>query len=306
MAKDIRSDVRRVLIITLCLNLMVLGIKWVVGIMTGSLSLQAEALHSVTDSANNILGLVTNQLSSPHPDREHPYGHQKFEALGALSIAVFLGIVGYEILSNAVSSLFSKSVSLSISAPELWLLILVLIINIGVALYERGVGKKLGSNILIADASHTMSDVWVTITVLISLTLIWGGGRWNLPSLQFLDVWLAFPVALLVFKSGWDVLSSNIPWLIDQMAIEPESIHDVVMEVEGVTNCHDIASRGLLGRQVFIEMHLIVEPTDLKSAHDITEMVETKLQEKFAPARVLIHVEPMDYHSDQITFSGET
>lgn len=305
MTKDIRSDVRRVLVITLFLNLVVLGIKWIVGIMTGSLSLQAEALHSVTDSANNILGLVTNQLSSPHPDREHPYGHQKFEALGALSIAVFLGIVGYEILSNAVRSLFSDTILLSIGASELWLLVLVLITNIGVALYERRVGKKLGSNILIADASHTMSDVWVTITVLISLTLIWGGERWNLPSLQLLDVWLAFPVALLVFKSGWEVLSSNIPWLIDQMAIEPESIHELVMEVEGVINCHDIASRGLLGRQIFIEMHLIVKPTDLKSAHDITETVEEILKAKFAPARILIHVEPMDYHSDQITFSPQ-
>lgn len=61
-----------------------MGIKLVVGLWTGSLSLLADALYSVTDSSNSVLGLLTNRLSSPHPDRDHPYGHQKFEAVGAL------------------------------------------------------------------------------------------------------------------------------------------------------------------------------------------------------------------------------
>ena len=92
MVLDNRSEVRKVLLITLLLNLFVMGLKAVVGFWTGSLSLQADALHSVTDSANNVLGLIASRFSLPHPDRDHPYGHQKFEALGALGIAAFLGI----------------------------------------------------------------------------------------------------------------------------------------------------------------------------------------------------------------------
>jgi cation diffusion facilitator family transporter len=300
--QDNRSEIRKVLIITLFLNLFVMGLKAIVGFWTGSLSLQADALHSVTDSANNVLGLIASRFSSPHPDRDHPYGHQKFEALGALGIAAFLGIACFEIIQGAIERIFKGITPIEISASELWILLIVLGVNIFVAFYERGVGIRVQSPILIADAKHTMSDVWVTITVLVGLIGVWQGKILDFPQLQWLDVILAFPVALLVFRSGWEVLKANLPWLVDEMAIAPEAIHCLVMEVPGVVNCHDIASRGLLGRQVFIEMHLIVDVSDVETAHCITEAVEEKLIERFAPVRIIIHIEPPEYTSDYISF----
>jgi divalent metal cation (Fe/Co/Zn/Cd) transporter len=109
-------------------------------------------------------------------------------------------------------------------------------------------------------------------------------------------------VALLVFWSGWSVLKENLPWLVDQMAIAPEAIHEIATSVPGVINCHAIASRGVLGRQVFIEMHLIVDAPDVETAHHITEEVESRLEERFRPVRILIHVEPPAYKSEQISF----
>ncbi|OLP17501.1 cation-efflux pump [Leptolyngbya sp. 'hensonii'] len=303
MTIDQRPTVRRVLIITLVLNLLVMILKAVVGFLTGSLSLLSDALHSVTDSANNILGLVASRFSSPEPDREHPYGHQKYEAVGALGIAAFLGIACFEILSGAIERiLYPPTEPLRISAVELWLLLIVLGINIFVAFYERHIGQKIGNAILIADAKHTMSDIWVTITVLAGLLAFWMGGA-RFPWLQWLDVGLAFPVALLVFSSGWSVLQDNLPWLVDEMAIAPEAIYSIAMKVEGVLNCHEIASRGVVGRQVFIEMHLIVNVTDVETSHQITEEIEAQLLEQYGPARIVIHVEPPRYYSDQISFS---
>jgi cation diffusion facilitator family transporter len=173
MTYDNRATVRRVLIITLLLNLFVMILKAVVGTLTGSLSLQADALHSVTDSANNILGLIASRFSSPKPDREHPYGHLKFEAVGALGISAFLGIACFEILQGAFEGILKGRNLVKISPPELWLLLLVLGVNIFVAFYERRVGKSVGSPILIADAKHTMSDVWVTISVIGGLIGVW-------------------------------------------------------------------------------------------------------------------------------------
>jgi cation diffusion facilitator family transporter len=298
VAIDQRSEVRKVLLITLLLNLFVMFLKVIVGFWTGSLSLLADALHSVTDSANNILGLVTSRLSSPEPDREHPYGHQKFEAVGALGIAAFLGIACFEILQGAVERILKGGESVTVSGSELWLLLIVLGVNIFVAFYERGVGTRVGSPILIADAYHTMSDIWVTISVLAGLVGIW------IFDIQWLDVVLAFPVALLVFWSGWKVLRENLPWLVDEMAIAPEAIYELVMQVPGVINCHSIASRGVLGRQVFIEMHLIVNANDVETAHKITELVEQKLEERYGSVRVNIHVEPPTYHSNQISYES--
>ncbi|MBE9250022.1 cation transporter [Dolichospermum sp. LEGE 00240] len=298
MTYDNRTEVRRVLIITLLLNIFVMGLKALVGNWTGSLSLLADALHSVTDSANNILGLVAIKFSSPLPDREHPYGHNKFEAVGALGIAAFLGIACFEIVQGTVERILKGGEPVRISPPELWLLLIVLGVNIFVAFYERNVGKRVGSSILIADATHTMSDVWVTISVIGGLIGVWLG-------YQLLDVLLAFPVALLVFWSGWSVLTENLPWLVDQMAIAPETIHAIAVSVPGVLNCHDIASRGVIGRQVFIEMHLIVDAPDVETAHNITEEVEKQLEQRFHPVRILIHVEPPAYQSESITFETE-
>lgn len=299
MATDRRSTVRRVLIITLILNLTVVVLKAIVGVLTGSLSLLADAIHSVTDSINNVLGLATNQLASPTPDRDHPYGHQKFEALGALGIAAFLGIACFEILKGVVDRLISSSKPVSISANELWLLLIVLGVNIFVAFYERSVGRGVDSPILIADARHTMSDIWITMVVLGGLIGIW---VWDI---QWVDMVLAIPVAVLVIYSAWEVLKENLPWLVDEVAIAPEAIHSLVMTVPGVINCHNIASRGVVGRQVFIEMHLIVDAVDVATAHAITEKVEMILEDRYHPARVNIHIEPPSYQSDQIAYTPE-
>jgi cation diffusion facilitator family transporter len=296
---DNRSTVRKVLLVTLLLNLLVMGLKAGVGWWTGSLSLFADALHSITDSANNVLGLITNQLSSPHPDRDHPYGHQKFQAVGALGISAFLGIACFTILQSAIERIFTEGEPINISAFQLSLLLIVLGVNILVAFYERSVGMRVGSPILLADAKHTMSDVWVTISVMAGLIGVWTLGY------QWLDVALSFPVAILVFWSGWSVLRENLPWLVDEMAIAPEAIHATVMQVPGVLNCHNIASRGILGRQVFIEMHLIVDATDVETAHQITEAVEAKLESKYRPVRISIHIEPPEYQSDQISYGPE-
>ncbi|ASC70656.1 cation transporter [Halomicronema hongdechloris C2206] len=295
LSTDHRRAVRRVLLITLGLNLLVVLLKSIIGWMTGSLSLLADALHSITDSANNVLGLLTNQLASPKPDRDHPYGHQKYEAVGALAIAAFLGTACFEILQSALERLFLEETTVTMNATALWVMLGILAINMVVAFYERRVGLRLKSHLLTADAHHTMSDVWITITVIGGLIGVWQGLAW-------LDVALAFPVALLVLKSGWEVLRENLPWLVDEMAIAPEAIHAQVMQVPGVINCHNIASRGLLGRQVFIDMHLIVEPTDVPRAHEITEQVEARLDQVFGPARITIHIEPYDYKSPHISY----
>jgi cation diffusion facilitator family transporter len=275
----------------------------VVGLWTGSLSLIADALHSVTDSFNNVLGLVAIRFASPYPDREHPYGHQKFEAIAALSISAFLGMACLEILKGVIDRVMSGGAhKVDVSAPALWLMLLVLGMNIIITFYERNVGNRIGSSILIADAQHTMSDVWITIIVIAGLIGVWCGELTGVKWLQWLDVAMALPVAALVFWSGWKVVEGNLPMLVDEMAIAPEVINAIARQVTGVINCHDIASRGVLGRQIFIEMHMIVAPTDVESAHQITEAVEDLLHERFDPARITIHVEPPDYESDRVTY----
>jgi cation diffusion facilitator family transporter len=279
-----------VLYVTLGLNLLVFSVKLILGLATGSLSLVADALHSVTDSASNILALLAARFSSPEPDEDHPYGRSKFEAIGALGIAAFLGVASFEILSAAVGRFFApQPPQLRIEGLTLTLMLGVLGINLFVAVYERFWGRALASSLLLADARHTLSDVWVTLTVLLGLA---GIHFWGIP---WLDQVLAVPVGLLVFWSGWEVLRENVPFLTDRVAIPPKTLRELVLSLPGILDCHDITSRGIPGQMIFIEMHMVVEPLDVESAHRLTEAVEQLLQQRYGPVRVTIHLEPYSH-----------
>lgn len=270
-----QRQVQRVLYVTLGLNLLVFSVKLILGLATGSLSLVADALHSVTDSASNILALLAARFSSPEPDEDHPYGRSKFEAIGALGIAAFLGVASFEILSAAVGRFFApQPPQLRIEGLTLTLMLGVLGINLFVAVYERFWGRALASSLLLADARHTLSDVWVTLTVLLGLA---GIHFWGIP---WLDQVLAVPVGLLVFWSGWEVLRENVPFLTDRVAIPPKTLRELVLSLPGILDCHDITSRGIPGQMIFIEMHMVVEPLDVESAHRLTEAVEQLLQQR--------------------------
>ena len=199
---------------------------------------------------------------------------------------------------NAGERLLDGIPPLRINGHELLLLLIVLGFNLGLALYERREGRRLQSHLLIADARHTTSDIWTTVIVLLGLTGAW----WF--QVNWLDVALAAPLAVLLIRVCWDVVRTNLPWLVDHIAIAPEAIHEQAMAVPGVLNCHDIASRGVLGQRVFVDMHMVVETDDLPTAHSITEQVEERLERRFGPVRCTIHLEPKDYAEQSITFRG--
>ena len=295
---DRRSSVRHVLVKALVINLAMSLLKLTVGLISGSLAVIADAMHSATDALSSLTGLITNRLSDPKPDRDHPYGHHKYEGIGALGIAGFILFTALEILLRAVERLLDGLPPIRVTSNELLLLLIALGFNLLLATYEHEQGRRLKSSLLQADAEHAASDVWTTVVILIGMT----GAL--LFEVNWLDVAIAIPMALLLIRVCWSVLKRTLPWLVDHIAIAPESIHAEAMQVAGVLNCHDIASRGVLGQQVFIDMHMIVEADDLSTAHRITELVEDRLDQRFGPVRCTIHLEPKDYVEQEITYSG--
>lgn len=295
---DRRQEVRRVLGVALALNVAMSLLKLAVGVMSGSLAVIADAMHSATDALSSLTGLITNSLSDPRPDRDHPYGHHKYEAVGALGIAGFILFTALEILLRSSERMLEGFPQIRVTGQELVILGLVLGFNLLLAGYEYSEGRRLNNSLLKADAQHAASDVWTTVVVLVGMA----GAM--IFQVNWLDIALAIPLALLLIKVCWQVLRQTLPWLVDHIAIAPESIHAESMAIPGVLNCHDIASRGVLGQQVFIDMHLIVDAEDLISAHKITERVEARLDQKFGPVRCTIHLEPRDYVEDGITYTG--
>jgi len=285
MVMTLQNQTRSVLLVALGLNLLILGVKTAVGILSGSLSILADALHSLTDVGSNFIALAAVAVASPDPDHDHPYGHQKFETLGAIGIVAFLLFACVEILQMAVERVTGGAPPV-ISHWTLGSLVCVLAGNIFITWYERREGERLNSDLLLADAEHTLSDVWVTVLVLVGMVAVHYGWAWA-------DLVLCVPVAFFILQSARSILLRNVPLLVDQAALKPSEVSEVVLAEGLVVGCHDIATRGQVGKQLFIELHITVAPEmSVQQAHDLTERLEARLVAQFGPARITTHVEP--------------
>jgi cation diffusion facilitator family transporter len=281
--------VRRILFWILWANVLLVVVKVAVGWLIGSLSVLGDAAHSGTDALNNVIALAAIHFAAAPPDEEHPYGHGKFETLGAFIIAGFLSITCYELLRAAVTRLAQGAPPPRPDLLAVALLAGTMVVNVGVAYYERRRGKELKSELLLADARHTQADVWVTLSVLAGLGLVHIG--W-----QQADAVLAILVAVVVALGGVQILRSTVPVLVDRRAVDPRQVVDVASSVEGVESVSAVRSRGRPG-DAFAELTVRVHPaTQVRRAHAIADEVERRVAGELELKNVVVHVEPSELH----------
>jgi cation diffusion facilitator family transporter len=278
--------VRRVLVVVLLLNALVAFVKVVVGIRTGALTVLGAALESSLDMFNNVIGVMLVRVAGRGPDEDHPYGHDKFETLGALGIVGFLSISCFELLREGVSSLMERRTPVSVGGIDLAVLVLTLAVNVVVVIYERRRGRELGSAFLMADAAHTGSDILVTLLALGSLLLSRGG--W-----AHLDAVLAIVVALIIAWSGYRILRESIPILVDERAIAAQELRSVVLAVPDIRDVRKVRSRSTASGQLFAEVTIAVSgSTSVDEAHRLADAVEEAIAREFGTSEVTVHVEP--------------
>lgn len=284
-----QRGVRRVLLITLLLNLAVVVGKLIAGVLAGSLSVISDAIHSSVDSLNNIIGLVVMRYATAEPDDEHPYGHAKFETLAAFAIAGFLFVTCYQIGLSALKKLFSQEIAaIEITTLTISVMLVTIAVNVFVAVYEKREGQRLQSEFLIADAIHTRSDILVSCSVLAGLVLIRLGFVW-------LDPVVSLAVAAFIAWNGYQIFKTTVPVLVDAAPVPSTRIAEIAEAVPGVHSVHDVRSRSH-GGEMFVEMHLHVTPeveADHVASHAITEAVEHRLADEFGKVTATIHVEPL-------------
>ncbi len=281
--------VRRILVWIFFANAALVAVKIGIGLMTGSISVLGDAAHSGTDALNNLVALTAIYFAAAPPDERHPYGHSKFETLGAFIIAGLLSVTCYEILRTAISRLLRDAPPPDVNATAMIVLAATVPFNLAIAIYERRRGEQLGSELLKADARHTSADVWVTLSVLGGLGLVRLG-------FQQADALLAILVAGVVAYSGWEILRMTVPVLVDERAVDPLRIHELAATVDGVEGVFGVRSRGRPG-EGFAELTVRVRPaTHVREAHAIADEVERRLEEGLELRDVIVHVEPSELH----------
>jgi cation diffusion facilitator family transporter len=285
--KNVKA-VQRVLWITMGLNLIATAAKLLVGYRTGALSLIADGFDSVFDSASNVVGLVGIYLAARPADWDHPYGHRKAETMTALVISSLLFLTTWELAKNAVERLGNPSlIQASVNVWSFAALILSILVHLTVVWYELREGRRLHSDVLVADAMHTRADIFVSLSVLAGLVAV----RLGYP---IVDPILALIIAAVIAKIGIDIIRASSPTLMDQAAIPPDALRQVALSVPGVLVCHKARSRGH-ETAVFVDLHIQVDPaTTVGQGHSTAHQVQRRLLAEFPHVQdATIHIEPV-------------
>jgi cation diffusion facilitator family transporter len=282
---DRNASIRRVLLGIFVANVFVVVVKLVIGASSRSLAVFGDGIQSSVDAVNNLVGLAVIGVASKGPDAEHPYGHAKFEALGALLIVVFLSVSIFELLRGAIHKLVRGGEPPTLDASAFILLGITLLVNVAVAYGENRAGRRLNSELLIADAMHTRTDVVITLAVLGGLGLTSAGLAWA-------DPVLAIIVALFVAHANYGIVRRAMPTLVDARAYDEGTIRAQAEAVPGVRAAYAIRSRIAATRR-FAELTISVDGrSDVASAHRIADAVEARLQAGLELDEVVVHVEP--------------
>lgn len=285
--------IKRVLWLVLALNVGVALAKLIWGVFSGSAAMTADGFHSLFDGTSNIIGIVGMSLAARPADEDHPYGHSKYETYAAVIIGLMLLIAAYSIGREAVTRLMGQGQPPTVTWTSFAIMFGTLLINFFVTTYERRAGKRLNSEILLADASHTASDVLVSLGVIVSLALV----KW-LHWYQA-DAIVSLIIAVVIVYTAWTVFKSANYTLSDSARIDEDEIDHVVLAVPGVKDTHHVRTRGSES-EVYLDLHIQVEPTiTVAEGHAIAHAVENRVCEKYPQiVDVVVHVEP--YGPDEL------
>ena len=282
---DRYTSVVRVLYRVLILNLIVAVAKIALGYSTGAVSVISDGFHSLTDSASNVVGLIGVSIARRPPDENHPYGHRKYETIASVGILLFLIIVLLEVVSAAIDRLRTGAAP-TVLPQGIGVMAVTLIVNVLVMNYEARRGRELKSEVLLADAKHTRSDVLTSATVIAALI----GVSLGYP---LLDPLAALFVAGFIGHACWEIAQGASRILSDEIVIAEDEVRAVVQTVPSVVGCHQIRTRGSADH-VFVDMHIWLDgEMRLDAAHAASHVVKDKLMARYPQiVDVVIHIEP--------------
>jgi len=281
------GKVRKVLWTILALNLIVAMMKLLMGYAIDSTGMIADGFHSLSDGSSNIVGLIGTTIAARPADEKHPYGHKKFETLAALGITAMLFFVSINIIKTSLGKFKNPSVP-NIDWLSIVVMIITIAINIFVIIYETSQGKKLKSDVLLSDAIHTKSDVYVSLSVLLSLLFVKSG-------VPLLDPIISLLVALVIIKAAIEIFIKASNVLCDARVVDPENIVKLVSSINGVIDCHEVRTRGRED-DFTTDFHIIVNSEmTVEQCHELCHIINDSISRNFPGIKdVHIHIEPYE------------
>ncbi len=269
------------------LNILLFAIKLFAGILSGAISIMADAFNNLTDAGSSVITLLGFRMSEQKPDKHHPFGHGRIEYLSGLIVSMLIILVGFELGKSSVEKMISPE-AVSFSVLTVIILIVSIIIKAYMAFYNFSVGKKISSSAMKATGTDSLSDCVATSAVLICLLIS-----------KFFDVnidaYCGLAVAAFILFSGIRSAKETI----DPLLGEPPSaefinkISSIVFSHKGVEGIHDLIVHDYGPGRTMISLHAEVSASaDLLATHDMIDNIEKDLREKLN-CDAVIHMDPI-------------
>ena len=270
-------------------------IKVVASIITGSIGIRADAVHSTLDLVAAIIAFIGIRISGKPADERHPYGHGKAENISGVLVAGLIFVAAGTIVYEAIKRLIF-GVTLELIAVGIYVTAAAIVINILISWHVLRVSRNTDSLALEASGRHMLTDVLSSVAVLVGLIVV------QLTGLSILDSIVALGVAVIITKSAYSILRKSFGGLIDVKLPEDEEniIRSAIMEHVGeLVEYHQLRTRKA-GNQRYIDLHIVMPKNiSLEEAHRMCDHLEQDIGSKLQHASVTIHVEPCGEECDE-------
>lgn len=281
-------EIRRILIVVLALNLLVAGAKLGFGYLSGSVAMTADGFNSLLDGFANVIGIAGIAVAARPPDWEHHFGHERYETLASMVIGGLMAIGVVEIVQSALER-WQSGASPDVSRQSFAVMLATMAINLGITTWERRTARRLGSDLLAADARHTGADV------LVSAAVVAGLGA-ELLGLHGADAIISLLVAAVIAWTAWGILRDASLVLTDAATdVDPKALLSAIIAVPRVITAHNLRVRTSGGRH-WVDVHVTVDPfLSVKAGHEVATDVEQTIRDAIGlETQAIVHVEPAE------------
>lgn len=268
-------------------NFILFVAKILIGTISGSVSITADAVNNLSDASSSIVSLLGFKLAEKPADTEHPYGHGRYEYLSALSVAVIIILIGFELFKTSIGKIINPS-----TVNFSWVLVIVLslsiIIKLWMMVFNNKLGKAIKSDTLIATAQDSRNDVISTLAVLIAAIVS------EFTSLQ-LDGWIGLCVAAFILVSGFGLIKGTIDPMLGRApdAEFVKKVHDKIMSYEGVLGVHDLIVHDYGPCRQFASVHVeMAAEDDVLKSHDVIDNIEYDFIDDLG-LNMIVHYDPI-------------
>ncbi len=292
--------IARVTWINALVNALLSLAKIAAGLIFHSAAMLADGIHSLSDLLTDAMVLWLNRIAGAPPDGEHPYGHARFETLGTLIMGGLLLLVAIGLANDIVQSIWQQEQQVILAWPLFAVAVVMILAKEGLYHYSRHYGLKVGSQLLLANAWHSRSDVFSSLVVLLGLLGALAGLPWLEPLAALVVVALIGKMALgLIYQALQEFLDRGL----DKQ--ELQNIEQIIMQVPGVLNAHEIRTRVAGGNKVFLDLHLCVDAyATVSEGHHLGDQVVLHLQQQMPElADITVHIDVHQGEEQAVTLA---